>query len=113
MNSAITQLKDSPGDAKYFFGTTEIITVRQEQQNIINQILSELESKNSGLESTLSMKNDKLETTNRELKMKNEKLERSAFIASHDLREPVRNIISYLTPLKMKLRDELSSDSFK
>ena len=49
------------------------------------------------------MKNDKLETTNRELKMKNEKSERSAFIASHDPREPVRNIISYLTPLKMKL----------
>lgn len=54
---------------------------------------------------------DELETTIEQLKESNEELEQFAYIASHDLQEPLRMISSYLDLLKMEYGDELGNDA--
>jgi PAS domain S-box-containing protein len=46
-----------------------------------------------------------------ELEASNEKLERFAYIASHDLQEPLRMISSYIDLLEAQLGDELDEDA--
>ncbi len=45
-----------------------------------------------------------------ELKEKNQELERFAFIASHDLKSPVRNIVSFLGLVKRKIKKHQDQD---
>lgn len=51
--------------------------------------------------------NSKLEGSNEELKKSNEELERFAFIASHDLKTPLRNIVSFVNLFNRKYNDHL------
>lgn len=44
------------------------------------------------------------------LKRSNDELESFAYVASHDLREPIRNIVNYATLLERHLADRLSPD---
>lgn len=48
---------------------------------------------------------EKLEAYAQELKDKNQELERFAYIASHDLKTPVRNIVSFLGLINRKLQN--------
>ena len=64
------------------------------------ELLSDLKEKNKSLEvhqTQIAHQNKELESTNKEL-------ERFAFVASHDLKTPLRNINSFLQLLKRKLR---------
>ena len=51
-----------------------------------------------------------LEAYKQELEASNEKLERFAYIASHDLQEPLRMISSYIDLLEADLGDELTEE---
>lgn len=55
-------------------------------------------------------KENQLKNYNDELQNKNQELERFAYIASHDLKTPLRNVTSFLSLLKRKLKDNLDSD---
>jgi PAS domain S-box-containing protein len=52
-----------------------------------------------------------LEETKQELKQSNEKLEQFAYVASHDLQEPLRMISSYMELLELELADELDEET--
>lgn len=57
-------------------------------------------------------KNQKLNDKNEELNFKNEELKRFNYIISHDLREPIRSIVSFSSLLKRKSADDSDNNEY-
>ncbi|MFK8008713.1 MAG: ATP-binding protein [Saprospiraceae bacterium] len=54
--------------------------------------------------------NKKLKGTNSELKNSNQELERFAYIASHDLKSPLRSVISFITLFNKRYKSQIDED---
>ncbi len=61
---------------------------------------------NELLSKKVKERTDELEAMNLELVQTNEELKRFAFISSHDLKEPLRNVGSFITLIKKRLKEE-------
>jgi signal transduction histidine kinase len=66
---------------------------------------------NAELEQRVSERTRELERRTQELERFNNELDQFTYVASHDLQEPVRNLVSYSTLLKEDLGGELSEDA--
>ncbi len=100
-----TILRDPEGEISNIIIMIDDISKRKEQENTINNLIDNIKNKNTNLQAAIDLRTKELTKTNEDLMSKNEELERFAFIASHDMKEPVRNISTYLTLLQ-KLRDD-------
>jgi len=67
--------------------------------------------KNKTLEKKVAERTRELELTNLFLRNSNEELERFAFITSHDLKEPLRNISGFTGLLQRKLKESLDEEA--
>lgn len=65
---------------------------------------------NRQLEETVQKRTAALEAANQQLRRSNEELERFTFIASHDLKEPLRNITSFVNLIQRKLTKTQDKD---
>jgi signal transduction histidine kinase len=70
-----------------------------------------LAKNNFDVEEALAGNNQLLQTQTVELKRSNEDLEQFAYIISHDLRVPLRNIINFLTLLERRHAPELKTEA--
>ncbi|MQP52008.1 MULTISPECIES: PAS domain-containing protein [unclassified Flavobacterium] len=88
INNAII-IRDEKGTAIRIVGALQDITYRKEQENKLRDL------------------NKKLETHTKSLIKSNQELEHFAYVASHDLQEPLRMVTSFLTQLEKKYTDKL------
>ena len=66
---------------------------------------------NVRLEKMVTLRTKELKATNTQLKLSNEELARFAYVASHDLKEPLRNITSFTQLLQKNLVTSLKGEA--
>jgi PAS domain S-box-containing protein len=105
------RLKHENGDWIWTEGTMTNLLEEEGVQAIVSNLRNITQRKNAEklleeLNSTLSVKAEELENSNKEL-------ERFAYIASHDLQEPLRMVSSFLELLEKKYGDQLDAQAKK
>lgn len=87
--------------------TNNLVTSLQEQKKQIEQQSIDLKLSNERLQEEIQAKN----LVEEQLKQSNERLKSFVYVASHDLKEPLRTIGSFSYLLKRELKNEEQSDA--
>lgn len=103
----VSLVRDTHGNPLYNVATFLDINEQKQQQQQILELVEELKSVNSQLTAKVDQRTEDLTIANEELQRSNEELEQFAYIASHDLKEPLRMISSFVQLLNRRYSDKL------
>ncbi|MDB5283386.1 MAG: sensor protein [Bacteroidota bacterium] len=101
------------------FGNTDNLPPEVvELLNTVSQTYDYYERERQLLERSMDLSNDEMIEANRKLEQQSEKLKRSndelkqfAFAVSHDLKEPLRTIASYVQLIELRLKGQFTSET--
>lgn len=115
MLSAAVPLRSPSGEVAEWVGSLTDIDDQKRQAHTLERMVrertAELESTNTALTTEVAERKaaeDQVRTVAIELERSNGELEKFAYVASHDLQEPLRKIQAFGDRLKNKCRDQLS-----
>lgn len=101
---------DSRGLPLKIEGTAQDITAQQELQVVLEQQVHQRTQELAMTNEKLVATNEDLATVNQDLIRSNQNLEQFAYIASHDLQEPLRKIQQFGDLLKTRLADSINRE---
>ena len=99
----IHPLKGKDGNYRWFM--TRITPIKNDQGKLVRWLGTNTDITN------LKHYEESLQTTMEELRRSNKELEQFAYITSHDLREPLRMITSFLQLLEKRYKNQLDQDA--
>jgi PAS domain S-box-containing protein len=113
-NENVSAIKDQNNRLVKILVMVEDITRQKQMEKLFLKKTNKLDSIRQILEIKMEDNEEveyKLKQLIKELKMSNQELERFAYVSSHDLKEPLRMIISFLQLLKSRYYNSLDQDA--
>jgi len=96
------------GEPLYIIAMASDISDKVKITMELEESQAQLKAQNEKLEKTIQIRTKELQVYNEKLQQSNHDLQQFAFIASHDLKEPLRTIGSFATLLDKRFHDKLS-----
>lgn len=95
-------------DGNYAYVVDKAVFIKNEQNRVVRALgaMSDI-SQRKEFEVSLKTLNEELEKNIKELAVSNQELEQFAYVASHDLQEPLRMVSGFLTQLEKKYSSNL------
>lgn len=106
----LNRLQSEDGEYQGNIALIEDISEKIKQEQKIEKLLQELRQKNEELELEVKNRTHALQKSNEELIRSNEDLEQFAYIASHDLQEPLRMVGNFVQLIGRNYKDKIDEE---
>jgi PAS domain S-box-containing protein len=106
--SRAVPILDEQGQIIEWFGTASDVTERKRAEDALRQSEERYRHLSADLEERVKSRTQDLSQANADLKRSNDNLQQFAYVASHDLQEPLRKIQSFSTLLTQQLEGQLN-----